>query len=393
MIRLYDYQLDYMSHVRHNWVYDCDTGVGKTVMGIEHYIKYFNGKNLLIVAPACKINEQGWQRHLDENYPYIKYDTCTYNMLSKKYSNYSDWFIIFDECHRIKNSTGVWGKAAYNLSKIACGFILLSATPIPNGWEDSINYFKMFNFIKNKTQFLNNYALTTRIHGYVEVVSWKNIAKLTNMWRQISRRLDKSNAIDLPPLVFKNIYFNVSNTYKRIKKDKIYKNVLYDSQMKLRHGLRLNTNLDKKLEYIKDFVENTQDNIVIFYNYQEEYDLLLKYINKQIYTCNGTIKDYPKKMEWDKIKNTVTLANYKSGSEAVELTYANIIIYFSPTESYTEYYQSYGRCYRNGQKNKVTAYKFITKNTIDVDIYNALNNKQDFNIKIWENDNNLIINS
>ena len=103
--------------------------------------------------------------------------------------------------------------------------------------------------------------------------------------------------------------------------------------------------------------------------------------------CNGHEKNYPKKDEWDGIKNTVTLANYKSGSEAVEFTYANIIIYFSPTDSYTEYYQSYGRCYRNGQTKKVTAYKFVTQNTIEVDIYRALDSKQDFNINLWEKEN------
>ena len=100
------------------------------------------------------------------------------------------------------------------------------------------------------------------------------------------------------------------------------------------------------------------------------------------------MKDYPKKSEWDSIKNTVTLANYKSGSEAVEFTYGNIIVYFSPTDSYTEFYQSYGRCYRNGQNKKVTAYKFITDGTIEKDIYRALDNKQDFNFNLWEKEIN-----
>lgn len=388
MITLYNYQKEYFKHVKPNYIYDMDTGTGKTIMGLEHHQKYFKDKKLLIVAPASKINEGGWQRTIAEHYPHIEYETCTYNMLHKKYTMYTNYFVIFDECHRLKNSTGVWGKAGYNLSKIASGFILLSATPIPNGWEDSINYFKMFGLTKNKTQFIKNNAITSMDYGYLEIVGWRNETKLTNMWKSISRRLSKDEATDLPPLVFEEIHFKASTIYKVIKKDRIYDDVIYDNQMKLRHGLRLNTNLKSKIDYIKDFIDSTTDNIIIFYNYDEEIEQLRTVLNgKTTYICNGAIKNYPKKEKWDKIKNTVTLANYKSGSEAVEFTYANIIVYFSPTESYTEFYQSYGRCYRNGQKQKVTAYKFITDKTIEVDIYKALDNKQDFNIKLWEKEN------
>ena len=388
MITLYDYQKEYQKHVKPNYIYDMDTGTGKTIMGLEHHQKYFKDKKLLIVAPASKINEGGWQRTIAEHYPYIEYETCTYNMLNKKYQNYSNYFVIFDECHRLKNSTGVWGKAGYNLSKIASGFILLSATPIPNGWEDSINYFKMFGLTKNKTQFIKNNAITSMNYGYLEIVGWRNETKLNNMWKSISRRLSKDEATDLPPLVFEEIHFKPSTIYKTIKKERIYDDVIYDNQMKLRHGLRLNTNLKSKTDYIKDFIDNTSDNIIIFYNYDEELESLQTVLeNKKTYICNGAVKNYPKKEEWSEIRNTVTLANYKSGSEAVEFTYANIIIYFSPTESYTEFYQSYGRCYRNGQKRKITAYKFITDKTIEVDIYKALENKQDFNIRLWEKEN------
>lgn len=384
MIKLYNYQEEYFKYVKPNFIYDMDTGTGKTIMGLHHHQTYFKDKKLLIVAPASKINEGGWQRTIEEYYPQISYETCSYSMLNQKYSEYKDYFVIFDECHRLKNSTGVWGKAGYNLTKIASGFILLSATPIPNGWEDSINYFKMFGLTKNKTSFIRNNAIVSLDMGYMEIVGWRNETKLKNMWTSISRRLSKDEATDLPDLVFKEVHFNASPVYKQIKKNRMYDNVIYDNQMELRHALRLNTNLERKLEYIKEFIENTNDNIIIFYNYSVEQALLEKNISKKLYICNGKTKNYPKKSEWDNIKNTVTLANYKSGSEAVEFTYANIIIYFSPTESYTEFYQSYGRCYRNGQTNKVTAYKFITDKTIEVDIYEALNNKKDFNFKLWE---------
>lgn len=364
-----------------------DTGTGKTIMGLHHHQHYFKDKKLLIVAPASKLNEGGWQRTIKDHYPQIEYEVCSYNMLPKKYHLFKDYFVIFDECHRLKNSTGVWGKAGYLLTRIASGFILLSATPIPNGWEDSINYFKIFGLVKNKTQFIRNNAITTIQHGYIEIIGWKNEDKLKNMWHSISRHLSKNDAIDLPSLVFEDVYFKASNIYKKIKADRIYDDIVYDNKMKLRHGLRLNTNLPDKIGYLKDFIESTNDNIIIFYNYDQELKLLKESINKELFVCNGYEKRYPKKSEWDTIKNTVTLANYKSGSEAVEFTYANIIIYFSPTDSYTEFCQSYGRCYRIGQTKKVTAYKFITQKTIDGDMYESLENKKDFDWFLWEHQN------
>lgn len=56
-ITLYDYQNNYFKYVKRNFVYDMDTGTGKTIMGLHHYNTYYNDKNLVIVAPASKINE------------------------------------------------------------------------------------------------------------------------------------------------------------------------------------------------------------------------------------------------------------------------------------------------------------------------------------------------
>lgn len=387
-----------MKYVKPNFLYDMDTGTGKTIMGLEHHKRFFNDCPLLIVAPASKLNEGGWQRTIEEHYKNIKeYKTCSYHKLEDTYNEMEkskelqNYFVIFDECHRLKQPTGKWGKAGINMSKKIKGFILLSATPVPGGWKDAMTYFIMFKFVKNKTAFMRNYAITIQRKAkswyYQDIVGWRNEEELTNKYLSISRRLNKSDAKGLPDLVFEEKYFKLSRNYKKILKDRVFKDEEYDTMMKLRHGLRLHCNLKDKTEYIQDFLEDTTDNVVIFYNYVEEYEMLkkaIKKVKKKMYVCNGEEHFYPKKNEWHKVKNTVTVANYKSGSEAVEFTYANIIIYFSPTESYTDFYQSYGRCYRNGQKKKVTVYKFITNDSIEESIYEALGNKQDFNVKLWE---------
>ncbi len=387
-IDLLPYQLTYLSHVKPNFVYDCDTGVGKTYMGLYHWRKFYPTKPLLIVAPASKINEGGWQRTIDEFLGDVKYEAISYNKLSKQWKKYTDYFVIFDECHRLKNSTGVWGRSGFMLTKIASGFVLLSATPTPNGWEDMINYFKMFKLTANKTQFLKKHAVTSRANGYPEILGWQLTDQLETAWAGISRRLDKKDALELPDLTFTDVLFKKSKDYTVIATDRILNEVPYDNQMKLRHGLRLNTALIAKTAYLTEFLESTTDNVIVFYNYDEELEQLKHAVGKKtMYEVNGHVQNYPKKPEWSGVRNSVTLANYKSGSEAVELTYGTVIVYFSPTDSYTEYYQSYGRSHRNGQTQKVSAYRFITQGTIERDIYRALNQKKDFNIQLWENEN------
>lgn len=384
-IKLLPYQTDYFAHVQSNFVYDMDTGTGKTYLGLYHWRHFFPQSPLLIVAPASKINEGGWQRTIEELLGDVPYEAISYNIMSRDWKKYGDRFVIFDECHRLKNSTGKWGKSGWQLSRQSHGFILLSATPTPNGWEDVINYFKMFGLTKNKTQFLKRHAVMVNRFGYNEIIDWNYTDEIEKKWKSISRRLNKSDAIDLPPITFQDVLFKASPVYKKLAKTRMLDDVPYDNMMKLRHGLRLNANLEAKTKYLKDFLEDTDSNVLVFYNYDDELEAIQSAVgDKTMYICNGHEKRYPKKSEWGDVKNSVTLANYKSGSEAVEFTYATVIVYFSPTESYTDFYQSYGRSHRLGQTNKITAYKFITQATIERDIYRALNAKKDFNINLWE---------
>ena len=382
MLELYEYQKKYLGKAKPNWIYDCDTGVGKTVMSLAHYRIHFKDKPLCIIAPASKIKEGGWQRTVELMCPKISYKILSYNVFYKNLEPLKDHFVIWDECQKIKDSCGVWGKNAFTLCKQSAGYIFLSATPMPNNWIDSINYFKIFGLIKNKTEFIKRFAITSMNWGYMEILGWKNTKWLNDAWRSIATRLNKEDCLDLPPLLFKEVKVTPSKSYLTILNERILNGVTYDSMMKWRHGLRQHCANTSKLEYLKEFLESTTQNVVIFYNYLTELDLLKKVIKKETFECNGQLKNFPT-VNFKDIKNTVTLANYKSGSEGVEFTYADIIIYFSPTESYTEYYQSYGRCHRNNQKNKVTVYKFITYSTIEEDIYHALDSKQDFNFDLW----------
>lgn len=50
--------------------------------------------------------------------------------------------IIVDEAHRIKNAEGIWGQSAIEIAKEATSRVVLTGTPVPNGYEDLYNLFR-----------------------------------------------------------------------------------------------------------------------------------------------------------------------------------------------------------------------------------------------------------
>jgi len=50
--------------------------------------------------------------------------------------------VVVDEAHRIKNPDGVWGRSAVEIAKEAKARIVLTGTPVPNGYEDLYNLYQ-----------------------------------------------------------------------------------------------------------------------------------------------------------------------------------------------------------------------------------------------------------
>ena len=313
-------------------------------------------------------------------------------MRSKKWQDYKDYYIIVDEAHTVKNSTSQVGKAFWNLTKVADGFCLLSATMMGNGWIDSINYFKAFNMTKNKTQFMKHYALQEtkrRSDGrmYPVITGWQREGELKRLWQSVSVEREAAHFVDLPDLSEQIIEFKKTPLYNEIEKERIAtidgELVVYDNLPKLNSGRRQHGNTKDKIEHLK-MVSDTNENVLVFYNFNSErkalYDLFNK-TDKKIYEVSGHGFNLPDAHD---VENTVTLVQYQAGGAGIELHYCSIIVLYSPTYSYQDYVQSIGRAYRPSEKQRLTMYKYKVKGTIDTQIYKALDNKQDFKDSLYQ---------
>ncbi|NNT70923.1 DEAD/DEAH box helicase family protein [Flavobacterium sp. IMCC34852] len=58
--------------------------------------------------------------------------------------------VVVDEAHRIKNPNRIWGSSVTEISKEATARVILTGTPLPNGYEDIYNLYKFIYPFKYK---------------------------------------------------------------------------------------------------------------------------------------------------------------------------------------------------------------------------------------------------
>ena len=406
---LYRFQTEYLRGMPKRYVMAADTGTGKTVMALAHYDAHLYPQPLLILAPAAKANTGDWDRELASYFAgriLPEYVVYSYEKFSRvptiaKYrktgergvwrdylaSHPHSFAMIADEVHKAKNPQSGIGKRVFEVSQSAAMFIGLSATPLPNGWIDAANYFKIFGFSRNISEFKARYCNIVTYKGFPEIRNYYHEGELQNNWNKIAKPLAKQNALDLPPITSVPISLDAGPSYIKIQKERIFGDKFLDNPSALLHALRQSIT-EPKVVWLDNFLDGVSDNVVIFYNYKSERDKILAMLKKShkrrvVFRQDGEKHEVPGKDQWASLRRTITLAQYQSGSTGIELTYAATTIYFSPTYSYSNYEQSIGRTNRNGQTQKMTLYHLCAPTTIERAVWSALRNKSDIQAKQW----------
>lgn len=415
-MKLYQYQEDYLAKLPASCIMAADLGTGKTLMSLAHWDRQRTGRRLLIVAPAAKIRTKDWEHEAQryftnlgvrDNYDYdgmieyISYESL--RLMDKKTKRPRHWQftgarnggivydVIADECHALKNPTSKQSKAIQEIKKSGGLFIGLSGTPMPNGWIDFAGYSVLFGFVRNVTEFKKRYCVYQDFKGFPELVKYINTAELESQLSRCAFKLSREQAAELPDrrLLGVNIHMDAktSKLYQtmRLTKKDPRTGELLDNSSRLLSVLRQSTT-EARLDQLVSIVGDTSDNIIVFYNYKSERSAILKALEKSgktILRYDGDVHDKLPASD-AQFQNVVLVAHYKSASTGLNLQWANVTVYFSPTYSYQEFEQSIGRTHRNGQTKKCLYYLFNVKATVDRTVWECLKNKRDFNDKLWE---------
>jgi SNF2 family DNA or RNA helicase len=401
MIELYEYQKRYIAGLPKNCIMAADVGLGKTLMSLAHYRKHGEGRPLLILAPASKVKTGDWQREIERfmglaqpEWWVVSYDKFARD--PKPYLGMPDLCVIADECHFVCNSQTKRGKAVRHVAMMADQFIGLSATPLPNGWRSMENFAIMFGLARNKTEFVRRFLNIDRSRGFPIILGYREVGVMERFWSRISKKLDRDGIIELPEVVtlgerikmppkFENMYDTMKRT--RVSPD----GELLDNPSKLFSQLRQSLTALRK-DALRSLIESTDEHIVLFYNFDNERDMILDILKtleqkRVIYEQSGHASLLPPREDWDTLKPSVTLAQYQSASTAIELSYASVTIFVSPTYSYANFHQARGRTHRPGQKKRTLFYLLSVEGSIDSDVWKALKHKMDFSEKIWMDNN------
>jgi hypothetical protein len=410
------------------------TGTGKTLTALVRYLENPTD-HLLIVCPQSIVTQ--WKAVINENMSgltileyskknltaekknieiasFIKSDTkhkviivnfdIVYKLNSLKKIN-NNWTFVVDESHRMKSPTTKVSKALLQISPLTEWKVILTATPAQGVKGGYVDYYTQLKFIDqykgdfdsyerkyikySMINFGNSVYPVKTITGYINTTDIEN--KLA-----LSCRYYKPKFREEQPF-FNKVSIPKAPNYDRFVREKAYKDISITSLSKKRLGLLTMTGGNVlgydvvnnrhvyedntlKADWLLDFLEDTNERVILFYRYNVELDTILilcKRAKKRVGIINGKTKDKYAEIgkEWD-----VMVGQFQAMSESLDGLHkkSHIEIFYSMPDSSLLYQQAIGRIDRDGQEFTPVYYFLVMEGTVDDDIYKMIENKVEF---------------
>lgn len=389
--------------------YFADMGLGKTFIGSEK-INQINNNTNLILCQKSKVTD--WYNHFEDYYEEYTVIDCTkeknlleinkitnkkvliinYDLIFRRefFLTLKDFTLLLDESSIIQNEKSK--RAKFILKLNPKNVILLSGTPVSGKYENLYSQCKLLGWNITKELYDKQYVnyKSIDVGGYIYKVvdknnPYKNVERLKQKLREHGAVFLKTEeCFDLPKQNFVRINIKKTKDYEKFLKDsivKVNKDVLVgDTNLVKRMYLRkLCGEYNKeKLQAFEDLISSTQDRLLVFYNFNNELEILKNIaikLEKPISEFNGEVKNLS---NYENEENSVTFIQYQAGSMGLNLQKANKIIYFTLTETSELFEQSKKRIHRIGQEKTCFYYLLICENSIEESILKSLEIKKDF---------------
>ena len=331
-----------------------------------------------------------------------------------------DFTLMLDESSLIQNEKTK--RTKFILDMNPSNVILLSGTPTSGKYENLYSQIQLLGWKISQDTYNKQYVNWTLTeddgsgirHKIVDKDDpYKNVDRLKLKLREHGAVFMKTEeCFDLPEQNFITVNCTTSKEYKKFKKDSIvtvgghwtsYVDESGHDQDEFIGGVELigDTTLTKmmylrmlcgqynkdKLEAFKDLVESTNDRLIVFYNFNKEFEQLADIANelgRPWSVISGNMKTLT---AYEQEDDSITFVQYQAGSMGLNLQKANKIIYFTLPLMSEHFEQSKKRIHRIGQTNTCFYYLMICKNSIEENILQTLEKRKDFTDELFRSNN------
>ena len=303
--------------------------------------------------------------------------------------------LVVDESTSFKNPSSIRFRCLKKMIRNFKQKILMSATPNANG-----GYIDLWSqyYLLDSGQRLGRYVTFYKqeffigflINGYMIYKKPKTgaVEKINSLVKDITFALSADDWLKLPDTIYNNVVIEQTDkerkAYMEMKKNYVCHEVitavnaatLCNKLQQLSNGWAYTDDHkvipfgDSKLEALKEIVDVSTENILVYFTYEED--------RKRLKSIGG----YELKTEcdienWNDGKIPFAITNPASLGYGLNLQYGgHQVIWYSPIWNAELYSQANGRLARQGQMHTVTITHLITKDTIEEKIMTALHTKE-----------------
>ena len=373
-----------------------DMGLGKTFIGSEK-MRELGSKVNLIVCQKSKISD--WINHIKENYyeavfdltnktqfdnfffltpAHMKIGVINYDLIWRRPEllKLSDFTLMLDESSLITNRTA--NRSKFILKLNPSNVILLSGTPTAGKYEKLWSQLKLLGWDIDEDTFYKSYVDYEWVDrdGFwdKQIKGYKNVDHLKKRLAKFGAIFKKTEEVmGLPDQVEQIIYLEPDKQYKYFEKnhylsigdkeligDTVLTKILYERELCGQY-------CKAKLDAFKDLVESTEDRLVVFYNFTDEWHELSR-IADESGRPSGVVNGQLKNPEVLDEEGAILFVQYQAGAYGLNLQKANKIIYYTlplGIGSCDLWEQSKKRIHRIGQEQTCFYYYLLVDNSIE----------------------------
>lgn len=343
----------------------------------------------------------------------INYEAAHREGIFEALGGYAAGLIVCDESQRIKNPRAAQSRAVQMLGDRAACRLILSGTPVQNSVVDLYSQYRFLDpgvFGANFYAFRNRYCQMGGYGGH-EVVGFQHMDELVRKEHSIALRVTKAECLDLPGQTFVRRYVQLEPEARRL-----YAQIARASCAELENGehvtasivltklLRLmqltggfvqadggdrprptgSAKLDALADILEDYVQEAGQKLVVFARFRPEIAAICQLLEQRGIRYGRIDGEVPMDQRGAIVEMfqqdpgvKVFVAQIQTAGLGITLHAASAAVFYSLDFNYANYAQALARIHRIGQAQSVTYIHLLAEHTVDEQVLDALERKED----------------